>query len=102
MDTQVQLSLDEAVRLSAADGAFYSKFFFPKTVRQQVPYFHRQMWDVLDDPLQRYVAFKVFRGGAKTTLLRLFTSRRIAFGVSHTIVYTSSSEMHAVRSLKDV
>lgn len=94
------VTLEEAVRLGAADGAFYSKFFFPKTVRQQVPDMHREMWVDLDDPLARYVYFKVFRGGAKTTLLRLFTSRRIAYGVSHTIVYTSNSELHAVRSLK--
>lgn len=97
---EVPVTLEEAVRLGAADGAFYSKFFFPKTVRQQVPDMHREMWFDLDDPLARYVYFKVFRGGAKTTLLRLFTSRRIAYGVSHTIVYTSNSELHAVRSLK--
>lgn len=100
MNAPLEISLDEAVRLSAADGAFYSKFFFSKTVRQLVPDFHRDMWAMLDDAESRYVAFKVFRGGAKTTLLRLFTSRRIAFGISHTIVYTSSSELHAVRSLK--
>lgn len=98
--TEVGLTLDEAVRLGAADGAFYSRFFFPKTVRQHVPPMHREMWFDLDDPEARYVAFKVFRDGAKTTLLRLFTSRRIAYGVSHTIVYTSNSELHAVRSLK--
>lgn len=99
-EASVPISLDEAVRLGAADGAFYSRFFFPKTVRQAVPEMHREMWFDLDDPTARYVAFKVFRDGAKTTLLRLFTSRRIAYGVSHTIVYTSNSELHAVRSLK--
>lgn len=98
--TDVAVSLEEAVRLGAADGAFYSRFFFPKTVRQHVPPMHREMWQDLDDPEARYVAFKVFRDGAKTTLLRLFTSRRIAYGVSHTVVYTSNSELHAVRSLK--
>lgn len=96
----VGITLDEAVRLGAVDGAFYSKFFFPKTVRQDVPEMHREMWMDLDDPTARCVAFKVFRDGAKTTLTRLFTSRRIAYGVSHTIVYTSNSELHAVRSLK--
>lgn len=95
-----KISLAEAVALGAADGAFYSQFFFPRTVRQNVPEMHRSMWERLDDPTKRAVAFKVFRDGAKTTLLRLFTSRRIAYGVSHTIVYTSNSELHAVRSLK--
>ena len=97
---RIAVPLEEAVKLGAADGAFYSEYFFPKTVRQAVPEMHREMWADLDDPLARYVAFKVFRDGAKTTLLRLFTSRRIAYGISHTIVYTSNSEMHAVRSLK--
>lgn len=100
MSTEVGITLEEAVRLGALDGAFYSKFFFPKTVRQDVPPMHKEMWYDLDDPLARYVAFKVFRDGAKTTLLRLFTSRRIAYGISHTIVYTSNSEGHAVRSVK--
>lgn len=99
-NTNVEISLEEAVRLGALDGAFYSKFFFPKTVRQDVPDMHREMWALLDDPNWRQVAFKVFRDGAKTTLTRLFTSRRIAYGVSHTIAYTSNSEGHAVRSLK--
>lgn len=94
------LSLREAVQLGAVDGAFYSQFFFPKTVRQRVPEMHRNMWERLDDASKRAVAFKVFRDGAKTTILRLFTSRRIAYGISHTIVYTSNSELHAVRSLK--
>lgn len=97
---RIAVPLDEAVKLGAADGAFYSQYFFPKTVRQSVPEMHREMWSDLDDPLARYVGFKVFRDGAKTTVLRLFTSRRIAYGVSHTIVYTSNSELHAVRSLK--
>lgn len=97
---QAAISLEEAVQLGAVDPGFYSRFFFPKTVRQHVPDMHREMWFDLDDPLARYVAFKVFRDGAKTTILRLFTSRRVAYGVSHTIVYTSNSEGHAVRSLK--
>ncbi len=97
---QDTLSIQDAVKAGALDGAFYSKFFFPKTVRQEVPLMHKAIWADLDDPLFRQVAMKVFRDGAKTTLLRLYTSRRIAYGVSHTIVYTSNSEGHAVRSLK--
>lgn len=94
------ITLEEAVKLGAADPGFYSTFFFARAVRQAIPPMHYEMWADLDDPSARYVAFKVFRDGAKTTLLRLFTSRRIAYGVSHTIVYTSNSEGHAVRSLK--
>lgn len=93
------VSLEEAVALAATSGPFYSRFFFPKTVRQQTPQFHEDMWVRLEDPLTRYVSFSVFRDGAKTTLLRLFASKRIAYGVSHNILYTSNSERHACRSI---
>jgi hypothetical protein len=94
-----QLSLQEAVQLAATSGPFYSRYFFPKTVRQQTPPMHESMWVSLEDPLRRYVSFEIFRDGAKTTILRLFTSKRIAYGVSHNILYTSNSERHAVRSI---
>jgi hypothetical protein len=94
-----QISLQEAVSLAATSGPFYSRYFFPKTVRQHTPQFHEDMWSRLDDPLTRYVSFDVFRDGAKTTLLRLFASKRIAYGVSHNILYTSNSERHACRSI---
>lgn len=94
-----EVSIEEAVRLGAVDGILYSQFFFPRTVRQLGSDFDRLAWDALDDPRKRYIAMKIFRGGAKTARLRLFTSRRIAYAVSHSIVYTSNSEAHAVRSV---
>jgi hypothetical protein len=94
-----ELSIEEAVRLGAVDGPLYASFFFPRTVRQAPASFDREVWDALDFPEWRYIAMKIFRGGAKTARLRLFTSRRIAYGVSHSIVYTSNSEGHAVRSV---
>lgn len=99
-DSQQLLTLEEAVQLGAVDGPLYSQFFFPRTVRQQVPEFHRRMWDDLDDPTARYVDWKIFRDGAKTTILRLVVSRRIAYGVSRTIVFTSNAERHAARSVR--
>lgn len=89
----------EAALLGARSGPFYSQYFFPKVVRQDVPEFHKTIWTALDDPSNRYVDIKVFRDGAKTTLLRLFASRRIAYGISHNILYTSNSERHAARSV---
>jgi len=47
----------------------------------------------------RYVAMMVFRGGAKTTKLRLFASRKIAYALSRTILFVGKSEDAAVRSL---
>lgn len=95
-----QVSLAEAVQLSAQDSVFYSKFFFPRTVRQEVPEFHKVMWGALEAPGQRYVGVKIFRDGAKTSLTRLYTSKRIAYGISHTIMMVSKAEAHAVRSVR--
>ena len=93
------VSIEEAVQLGAVDGPFYAQYFFPRTVRQAPSAFDQTIWEALDNPEWRYIALKIFRGGAKTARLRLFASRRIAYGVSHTIVYTSNSEGHAVRSV---
>lgn len=93
------VSLDEAVSLGAVDSIFYSHFFFPKTVRQGSPEFHRMMWESLDGP-SRLVSFMVFRGGAKTTLLRIYTSKRIAYTISRTILYVGKSQDHARRSVE--
>ncbi|XAI96498.1 terminase large subunit [Microcystis phage Mel-JY34] len=94
------VTLAEAVQLSAQDSVFYSKFFFPRTVRQEVPRMHKEMWAALEKPSQRYVGIEVFRDGAKTSLTRLYTSKRVAFGISHTIMMVSKAEAHAVRSVR--
>ena len=93
-------SIEEIVRLGALDGPLFSQAFFPKTVRQTIPSFHKEMWEGLDNPLHRYLNYIVFRDGAKTTLLRLFTAKRIAYNVSRTILYIGASEPHAARSIQ--
>lgn len=85
--------------LGATDSEFYYRFFFPKTVRLASPKFHRDMDTVLDGP-DPFVNMLVFRGGAKTTKLRLYTGKRIAYGISKTILFTSKSQQHASRSLR--
>lgn len=94
-----RIPLEEAVMLGAVDGEFFSHYFFPKTVRQGSPLFAQQMWRNLDDPTARYLNFQMFRGSAKTTRARIYTARRIAFGLAHTILYIGKSEGHAVRSI---
>lgn len=85
--------------LGAVDGEFFSHYFFPKTVRQDSPLFAQRMWRMLDDPLARYLNFQMFRGSAKTTRARIYTARRIAYGLAHTILYIGKSEGHAIRSI---
>jgi len=89
----------ELVRLGAVDSEFYSRTFFPKAFRQASPEFHRDIWDVLENPAVRLANIRAFRGSAKTTICRTYSSKRIAYGVSRTILYIGASEAHAIRSL---
>jgi hypothetical protein len=80
------------------DNELYCKTFFPNTCRQESAPFHLR----IDDALwarRRKVAIKVFRSGAKTSRVRMFLSKRIAFGVSRTILYISKSEATATATL---
>lgn len=93
------LSRAELMQLGAIDNAFFSKTFFAKTVRMAVPAFHLRMWQLLESS-SRLVNLQVFRDGAKTTLCRIYTAKRVAYGTSRTILYVGKSEAHAARSVR--
>lgn len=99
MGTKAEISPQEAVALSEHDGAFFGEYFFPKTFRNTTPDFLRTAWDELDDINHRQTGFEIFRGGAKTTLLRGYTAKRISYGLTRTAMYIGKSEPHALRSL---
>lgn len=98
VDTE-EVDWAELIDLCALDGNLYGRTFFPKACRQESPDFHKDMDRVLEDPTNRFVGFEVFRGGAKTTKLRLFASKRIAYGISRTILIIGKSQDHAVKSV---
>jgi len=91
---------DELLHLAAVDNDFYGRYWFPETCRQQSPWFHRKMDELLENSTNRLVGFEIFRGGAKTTKLRLVSSKRIAYGISRTMVYVGKSQDHARRSIE--
>jgi len=95
---KVPLSVADAVALGAVDNDIYARTFFPNTFRQASPQFQREIWRDLDDPKVRFSNQRIFRGGAKTTIARVNTSKRIAYGVSKTILYVGASEGAAARS----
>lgn len=97
---KTQVDIQEAVKLGAADPEFFGRFFFAKTCRQPSPLFHRELDDALDDTDHRYVSSMIFRGGAKTSRLRLYVAKRIAYGLSRTILFVGKSQEHAVKSLE--
>jgi len=92
-------TLSEEIDLCALDTMYYAHRFFPKAFRQESALFHPEIFRRLEDPSQRYVAIKVARDGAKTTCLRAFASKRIAFGISRTIVFVGKSEEAAMKSV---
>lgn len=94
---QAVTSHAEAVELGATDSIFYSHFWFPKTTRQDSPIFHEQIWDLFTS--NRLANVEIFRGGAKTTIARLFMSKRVSYGISHTILFVGPNEKHAAESV---
>jgi predicted phage terminase large subunit-like protein len=95
-----QPTAEELVKLCAVDSELYAHTFFPKTFRLASPPFARELWKPLEDPAARFVNLIVFRGGTKTTRLRTFASKRIAYGISRTILYIGAAERDAIRSVQ--
>ena len=96
----VQVKLEELVKLAAVDSELYAHSFFPKTFRQNSPPFAKDLWEPLENPSARLVNLLCFRGAGKTTRLRCFASKRIAYGISRTILYIGASERDAIRSVQ--
>lgn len=92
------LDPSEIVRLGAVDSIFFSRYFFPTECRQDTPGFHRELWNLFER--NRFSNAQVYRGSAKTTIARMFTAKRIAYGLGHTILYVSKSEAHAILSVE--
>lgn len=93
------LTPDELAKLCAVDTPLYASTFFPGTFRQAPASFHTALWKGLEANQRRLLNFQVMRDGAKTTILRAFISKRIAYGVSRTILYIGKSDDQAKRSL---
>src|SRR5258706_5459664 len=95
-----KISVDDLVQLCAVDNNLFSKSFFPKTARQDPAPFHEDVWNILDAPAYRFVNLVCLRDSAKTSLLRMFTGKRIGYNTSRTILYIGASEGHAGRSIR--
>lgn len=101
LDAQVpRLSPAEMVALGAVNSPFFCHTFFPKAFRGEDPDYAEAVWSALENPTYRNLLLKMFRGGMKTTLLRAYMAKRIAYNVSHTVFFVGASEGHAVRSVE--
>ena len=90
----------EAAELGAVESEIFYRYFFPQTFRQPSPPFARELSDALDDPANREVAFKCFRGSGKTARVRAFAAKRVSYAISRTIMVVSKTQDHAIRSVK--
>lgn len=97
MSETQEVDLAEVVKLGAVDDNLFEKTFFPRTFRQDPPPYGQQVGDVLNGPA-RLVNIQIFRGGFKTTKLRGFMAKRVAYGLSRTILVVGKSEGHALRT----
>ncbi len=95
----VRLSTKEAIDLGAEDSLFFYATFFPKTCRSPFAKFHVPVCEGLENPHCRFINLQMYRGSAKTSLLRMYAARRIAYGLSKTILLIGASEDHAARSV---
>lgn len=94
------ISKAELIQVAAEDMIFFGSYFFPRAVSQDVPGFHIQISNALDSNEFEKIAVKVFRGGAKTTLARIIAAKRIAYGISRTILIVSAAAEHAYETVK--
>ena len=92
------LTSSELIELAAIDTTLFQSEFFPYTVRQAPAEFHPQLDKVLESSA-RQVLLLVSRGFAKTTKLRMFAAKRIAYGLARTILYIAISEKKAIQSV---
>lgn len=96
---ELSCSFEEAIELGAVDNVFFNQLWFPKTFRQAPALFHPEIYDILNDPANRYINIQVCRDGAKTTILRAYSAKRIAYGLSRTILYVALNEAKAKQSV---
>jgi hypothetical protein len=98
-EAQLILPTAEHLALWALDDDLFGREFFPEEFKQSTPRFHHKIGRLLNDQLNRYVGVMMYRGSAKTTRIRVFTAKRIAFGISHTVAIVSLAQAHAITNL---
>lgn len=91
--------LKEVVELGAVDHRFFCRSWFPNTFRDPFPIFENRVWAPLESSRVRLLNMQMFRGSAKTTRCRVFAIKRIAYGISRTILYIGASEAKALQSV---
>jgi len=96
----VELGIADLVLLGAQSSGLFAHGFFSKTFRQEDAPFSDEQWEVLDNPAYQFVNMQSFRDSGKTTKLRTYMAKRVAYGISKTILYLGATEDKANRSIQ--
>jgi terminase large subunit-like protein len=96
----VQPTLRELVDLGAVDYRLFCKAFFPRTFRDDFPDYSDRLWDPLDSRAYAFINYQIFRGGSKTTTVRGFIAKRIAYALSRTIMIVCASSDKAEKTIR--
>jgi len=94
------LNLQEIVELGAVDYRLFTTVFFPKAFREDFPDFADRTWDALDSRIARFLNLQMFRGSSKTTTLRGFIAKRVAYAMSRTIMIIAASYEKATKTIR--
>ena len=98
IDNTSRLDTQQLIHYGAASSGFFCSTFFPNTARMKMPEFSEDVWRRLESR-RRLVSLQMFRGSGKTSTLRMYTAKRIAYGFARTVLYIGKSEGHAIRSI---
>lgn len=98
--SSTQPTIEECISLGAENTPFFGRAFFPRAIRMESPAFHYDICSAVENPDNEKIAVKVLRGGAKTTLARVILGKRIAYGISKTILVISATAEHAYETIK--
>lgn len=96
----VQSDLQEIVKLAAIDYRLFCTAFFPKTFRDSFPDYSDRLWDPLDSRASRFLNYQIYRGGSKTTSVRGFIAKRVAYALSRTIMVIGATEEKASKTVR--
>ena len=94
------ISPEEMYLLAAEDSVLFSHEFFPTAFRQRSPAFHADIWHGMESPEIEFFGVECFRGSAKTTIARTCLTKRIAYGLSRTMLVVGDAQAHAVRTVR--
>jgi phage terminase large subunit-like protein len=90
-----EVTWKDVAKLGATNPRLFVRAYFPNTFRDEMPPFFDRIWAPLESPKVVFVNFQLFRGSSKTTNVRAFIGKRIAYALSRTILVICASQPKA-------